>query len=64
MKGIAFALDPDGYWIELVKRGENRLIIINYCYHTIIILVIIIVIIIIVIIIININIILSLPLLL
>jgi len=23
MKGIAFVLDPDGYWIELVKRDEN-----------------------------------------
>ncbi|CAD7930432.1 unnamed protein product [Amoebophrya sp. A25] len=21
MKGLAFALDPDGYWVELVKRG-------------------------------------------
>merc|ERR1712228_731780 len=21
MKGIAFALDPDGYWIELIQRG-------------------------------------------
>jgi len=27
MKGLAFALDPDGYWIEIVKRngyGENH----------------------------------------
>ena len=23
MKGIAFALDPDGYWVELVSRGES-----------------------------------------
>jgi len=23
MKGLAFALDPDGYWIELVKREEG-----------------------------------------
>lgn len=23
MKGIAFALDPDGYWIEIVKRDES-----------------------------------------
>lgn len=23
MKGIAFALDPDGYWIELVSRDER-----------------------------------------
>lgn len=23
MKGLAFALDPDGYWIELVKRSDQ-----------------------------------------
>ena len=23
MKGLAFALDPDGYWVEIVKRDEN-----------------------------------------
>jgi len=23
MKGLAFALDPDGYWIEIIKRAEN-----------------------------------------
>mmetsp|Transcript_36764 Transcript_36764/g.80623 ORF Transcript_36764/g.80623 Transcript_36764/m.80623 type:complete len:353 (-) Transcript_36764:122-1180(-) len=23
MKGLAFALDPDGYWIEIVKRAET-----------------------------------------
>jgi len=23
MKGLAFVYDPDGYWVELVKRGEN-----------------------------------------
>ena len=23
MKGLAFAKDPDGYWIEIVKRGES-----------------------------------------
>lgn len=23
MKGLAFALDPDGYWIEIVKRNEE-----------------------------------------
>mmetsp|Transcript_8617 Transcript_8617/g.22250 ORF Transcript_8617/g.22250 Transcript_8617/m.22250 type:complete len:339 (-) Transcript_8617:84-1100(-) len=23
MKGLAFALDPDGYWIEIVKRGDE-----------------------------------------
>lgn len=22
MKGLAFALDPDGYWVEIVKRSE------------------------------------------
>lgn len=21
MKGLAFAKDPDGYWIEIIKRG-------------------------------------------
>jgi lactoylglutathione lyase len=21
MKGLAFAYDPDGYWIEIIKRG-------------------------------------------
>jgi lactoylglutathione lyase len=21
MKGLAFAKDPDGYWIEVIKRG-------------------------------------------
>eukprot|EP01059_Diplonema_ambulator_P035375 TRINITY_DN8297_c0_g1_i1.p1 TRINITY_DN8297_c0_g1~~TRINITY_DN8297_c0_g1_i1.p1 ORF type:complete len:335 (+),score=101.53 TRINITY_DN8297_c0_g1_i1:61-1065(+) len=24
MKGLAFCLDPDGYWIELVKRSEGH----------------------------------------
>ena len=23
MKGLAFAYDPDGYWVEIVKRGEG-----------------------------------------
>lgn len=23
MKGIAFVYDPDGYWVELVKRGDD-----------------------------------------
>lgn len=23
MKGLAFALDPDGYWVEIIKRPEN-----------------------------------------
>ena len=22
MKGLAFCLDPDGYWIEIIKRGQ------------------------------------------
>lgn len=21
MKGLAFARDPDGYWVEIIKRG-------------------------------------------
>jgi lactoylglutathione lyase len=21
MKGLAFAYDPDGYWIEIIRRG-------------------------------------------
>lgn len=28
MKGLAFALDPDGYWVELLrggKKGQNTL---------------------------------------
>jgi lactoylglutathione lyase len=24
MKGLAFVYDPDGYWVELVKRGDNH----------------------------------------
>jgi lactoylglutathione lyase len=23
MKGLAFALDPDGYWIEIIRREEE-----------------------------------------
>jgi hypothetical protein len=23
MKGLAFVLDPDGYWIEIVKRADD-----------------------------------------
>ena len=23
MKGLAFAYDPDGYWVEIVRRGEG-----------------------------------------
>merc|ERR1712043_20400 len=26
MKGLAFALDPDGYWIEIVQRGAGRFV--------------------------------------
>eukprot|EP00005_Dracoamoeba_jomungandri_P006361 CAMPEP_0174261920 /NCGR_PEP_ID=MMETSP0439-20130205/12664_1 /TAXON_ID=0 /ORGANISM="Stereomyxa ramosa, Strain Chinc5" /LENGTH=306 /DNA_ID=CAMNT_0015346529 /DNA_START=22 /DNA_END=942 /DNA_ORIENTATION=- len=25
MKGLAFALDPDGYWVEIIKREEHDL---------------------------------------
>jgi catechol 2,3-dioxygenase-like lactoylglutathione lyase family enzyme len=25
MKGIAFIKDPDGYWIEIVERGNMTL---------------------------------------
>jgi hypothetical protein len=24
MKGLAFALDPDGYWVEIIKRPETH----------------------------------------
>ena len=24
MKGLAFVYDPDGYWVEVVKRGDNH----------------------------------------
>ena len=30
MKGLAFVYDPDGYWVELVKRGDNSGIAIPY----------------------------------
>lgn len=30
MKGLAFALDPDGYWIELVKRNDESPITAKY----------------------------------
>ena len=23
MKGLAFALDPDGYWVEIIRRAEG-----------------------------------------
>ena len=23
MKGLAFARDPDGYWVEIIKRGQE-----------------------------------------
>ena len=26
MKGLAFALDPDGYWVEIVKRAQGNTI--------------------------------------
>ena len=29
MKGLAFALDPDGYWVELLRggvKGHNTLV--------------------------------------
>jgi lactoylglutathione lyase len=26
MKGLAFALDPDGYWVEIIKRREEAVI--------------------------------------
>ena len=29
MKGLAFALDPDGYWIEIVNRDQNSKYITN-----------------------------------
>lgn len=32
MKGLAFALDPDGYWIELVKRNEESKINNKYAF--------------------------------
>ena len=30
MKGLAFALDPDGYWIEIIKRNEQAQIANKY----------------------------------
>jgi lactoylglutathione lyase len=30
MKGLAFALDPDGYWIEIISRSINSPIKLNY----------------------------------
>jgi catechol 2,3-dioxygenase-like lactoylglutathione lyase family enzyme len=30
MKGLAFALDPDGYWIEIISRSANSPIKLNY----------------------------------
>eukprot|EP01038_Epipyxis_sp_PR26KG_P009998 gene9998-13450_t len=32
MKGIAFALDPDGYWIEIVKRNESSSIMNKFTF--------------------------------
>lgn len=31
MKGLAFVYDPDGYWVELVKRGDDCTSIENEC---------------------------------
>lgn len=30
MKGIAFALDPDGYWIEIIPRAADSTITLKY----------------------------------
>ncbi len=32
MKGLAFALDPDGYWIEIVSRSEDSIVPKEYKY--------------------------------
>lgn len=32
MKGIAFALDPDGYWIEIVRRADDSLVTNKYTF--------------------------------
>ena len=32
MKGLAFALDPDGYWVEIVKRSEAATINKKYTF--------------------------------
>lgn len=32
MKGLAFALDPDGYWVEIVKRSERSVVSANQKY--------------------------------
>jgi lactoylglutathione lyase len=26
MRGLAFAYDPDGYWIEIIQRGGIKLV--------------------------------------
>eukprot|EP00605_Chrysophyceae_sp_TOSAG23-4_P000576 GSChrysophyteH1.ASY1.ANO1.653.1 assembled CDS len=32
MKGLAFALDPDGYWIEVISRSEKSIVPSSYKY--------------------------------
>jgi lactoylglutathione lyase len=32
MKGLAFVYDPDGYWVEIIKRGDNSGIKNKYNY--------------------------------
>ena len=32
MKGLAFALDPDGYWIEIIKRSSESKIRNKYTF--------------------------------
>jgi lactoylglutathione lyase len=32
MKGLAFVLDPDGYWIEIIRRNENSKVTENFNY--------------------------------
>jgi lactoylglutathione lyase len=32
MKGLAFALDPDGYWIEIVSRAANSAVTNKYTF--------------------------------
>lgn len=40
MKGLAFVLDPDGYWVEIITRFDDALQQMKYCislitYHII-----------------------------
>ena len=32
MKGLGFALDPDGYWIEVIKRRDTSPITNKYTF--------------------------------